>query len=110
MEFAVRHGQGIANPIAGEYDNYALIEFSRSRPDSGMRADMETMLEQAFEEGLIQDATVAQSDAQRAAFWLIRETVVERSEEHTSELQSLMRNSYAVFCLKKKTNNKTLSR
>src|SRR3546814_8613899 len=27
---------------------------------------------------------------------------VERSEEHTSELQSLMRNSYAVFCLKKK--------
>src|SRR3546814_5941133 len=29
-----------------------------------------------------------------------------RSEEHTSELQSLMRNSYAVFCLKPK-NNKT---
>src|SRR3546814_2107174 len=28
-----------------------------------------------------------------------------RSEEHTSELQSLMRNSYAVFCLKKKTNS-----
>src|SRR3546814_6607048 len=28
-----------------------------------------------------------------------------RSEEHTSELQSLMRNSYAVFCLKKKTIN-----
>src|SRR3546814_4860178 len=28
--------------------------------------------------------------------------VVERSEEHTSELQSLMRISYAVFCLKKK--------
>src|SRR3546814_6472968 len=30
-----------------------------------------------------------------------------RSEEHTSELQSLMRISYAVFCLKKKTHNKT---
>src|SRR3546814_7059017 len=29
----------------------------------------------------------------------------ERSEEHTSELQSLMRISYAVFCLKKKNNN-----
>src|SRR3546814_2340642 len=28
-----------------------------------------------------------------------------RSEEHTSELQSLMRNSYAVFCLKKKKND-----
>src|SRR3546814_2100702 len=30
-----------------------------------------------------------------------------RSEEHTSELQSLMRISYAVFCLKKKTNQST---
>src|SRR3546814_2703019 len=29
-----------------------------------------------------------------------------RSEEHTSELQSLMRNSYAVFCLKKKNINR----
>src|SRR3546814_10187187 len=32
-----------------------------------------------------------------------------RSEEHTSELQSLMRISYAVFCLKKKKKNKILS-
>src|SRR3546814_1737359 len=31
----------------------------------------------------------------------------QRSEEHTSELQSLMRSSYAVFCLKKKTKNKS---
>src|SRR3546814_2948230 len=33
-----------------------------------------------------------------------------RSEEHTSELQSLMRISYAVFCLKKKTNERAISR
>src|SRR3546814_1283097 len=33
--------------------------------------------------------------------WLV--VLGSRSEEHTSELQSLMRNSYAVFCLKKKT-------
>src|SRR3546814_2351956 len=31
---------------------------------------------------------------------------IERSEEHTSELQSLMRTSYAVFCLKKKNKQK----
>src|SRR3546814_7353084 len=31
-----------------------------------------------------------------------RDRISVRSEEHTSELQSLMRNSYAVFCLKKK--------
>src|SRR3546814_13559258 len=33
----------------------------------------------------------------------------QRSEEHTSELQSLMRISYAVFCLKKKKKNKQTS-
>src|SRR3546814_1776392 len=33
---------------------------------------------------------------------------VQRSEEHTSELQSLMRTSYAVFCLKKKKTKETI--
>src|SRR3546814_2672364 len=37
------------------------------------------------------------------------EVVRLRSEEHTSELQSLMRISYAVFCLKKKKNNNIAS-
>src|SRR3546814_2412162 len=35
--------------------------------------------------------------------YLGRTDLTARSEEHTSELQSLMRTSYAVFCLKKKT-------
>src|SRR3546814_4100232 len=39
--------------------------------------------------------------------WFLRtDSALRRSEEHTSELQSLMRSSYAVFCLKKKTNKK----
>src|SRR3546814_7994212 len=37
-----------------------------------------------------------------------KSTAPVRSEEHTSELQSLMRNSYAVFCLKKKKKHKLL--
>src|SRR3546814_9554383 len=50
----------------------------------------------------------ASLSASRMPFYLINCTDLRRSrsEEHTSELQSLMRNSYAVFCLKKKTNNK----
>src|SRR3546814_10212599 len=40
--------------------------------------------------------------------WVVgRGYAPDRSEEHTSELQSLMRISYAVFCLKKKTKNNT---
>src|SRR3546814_2172882 len=36
---------------------------------------------------------------------IMRRSTDPRSEEHTSELQSLMRSSYAVFCLKKKNYN-----
>src|SRR3546814_8205173 len=39
----------------------------------------------------------------------IDQRAAHRSEEHTSELQSLMRNSYAVFCLKKKNSHQKSS-
>src|SRR3546814_1422394 len=52
----------------------------------------------------ILDAGSGYGDMLRAIHrWAARHGV-ERSEEHTSELQSLMRISYAVFCLKKKNN------
>jgi len=67
----------VTEPLGERYDLYALIEFSGARAESGMRANMETMLESAFEDGLVIDATIAQSGAQRAAFWRIREGIPE---------------------------------
>src|SRR3546814_6589415 len=49
--------------------------------------------------GIRQGAGVAAGARRRLGAWAIEDL---RSEEHTSELQSLMRISYAVFCLKKK--------
>src|SRR3546814_4167130 len=53
-------------------------------------------------------AAYFERDADAAWAWLVERGLVAadrtRSEEHTSELQSLMRISYAVFCLKKKNN------
>src|SRR3546814_2215030 len=49
------------------------------------------------------DAAAAPTHARRTS----RQGREERSEEHTSELQSLMRSSYAVFCLKKKSETTT---
>src|SRR3546814_9567802 len=49
-------------------------------------------------------ADVVQGDLGKSV--VTRQPVL-RSEEHTSELQSLMRTSYAVFCLKKKNTQKT---
>src|SRR3546814_4514223 len=44
--------------------------------------------------------------ARAAGFQAVEDRGDDRSEDHTSELQSLMRISYAVFCLKKKKKNK----
>src|SRR3546814_12580468 len=51
--------------------------------------------------GILEAGLTAQADGYDA---VCIDTVSDRSEEHTSELQSLMRISYAVFCLKKKKN------
>src|SRR3546814_9465619 len=58
------------------------------------------------------DRAAADDDQMRRPFGQVEDRLVgevghrvERSEEHTSELQSLMRISYAVFCLKKKNKN-----
>src|SRR3546814_2837719 len=53
----------------------------------------------AYETRIFGPDRVAHTDVQRLRL---------RSEEHTSELQSLMRISYAVFCLKKKTKKTTI--
>src|SRR3546814_9277177 len=55
---------------------------------------------------------IARQDTERGAIVALIDIdagttdIFDRSEEHTSELQSLMRISYAVFCLKKKKQNK----
>src|SRR3546814_5712550 len=59
-------------------------------------------------DGQVTRVRVTQSVAANPAFDITPAGLVTgyiRSEEHTSELQSLMRISYAVFCLKKKTKN-----
>src|SRR3546814_9392838 len=50
----------------------------------------------------LKDSAPAGSITERHMRWKARLPKSDRSEEHTSELQSLMRISYAVFCLKKK--------
>src|SRR3546814_1784041 len=70
------------------------LEAERKLRDLGTRGDIIKTMHKAFvERG--QDRGISD---------FAIETGEERSEEHTSELQSLMRISYAVFCLKKNKN------
>src|SRR3546814_4160079 len=88
----------------------------RRRPDGrhvigGAVFQLQPVIAMPQRDGGLQPAVEIRAALERVATVLI--AVAFRSEEHTSELQSLMRISYAVFCLKKKKKqtilNKTLS-
>src|SRR3546814_1078926 len=74
-----------------------LVRSCRLGPQSALRL---AILEPNTEGRLA--ATLARHDEGPAVLWVVGQAPPNRSEEHTSELQSLMRISYAVFCLKKK--------
>src|SRR3546814_8962490 len=57
--------------------------------------------------GMARELGVPEATVRQRTERLVGRGVVQRSEEHTSELQSLMRISYAVFCLNKKNTTKT---
>src|SRR3546814_4890731 len=77
----------------GRWSAEIYLLFAEGRPDVWPAGDLAVQIEVGRILGL----------SERPTEKVTRE-VAERSEEHTSELQSLMRISYAVFCLKKKTN------
>src|SRR3546814_4334809 len=66
------------------------------------REDKEMTPQKVVQEGLVQRMQVEAEAKSRLAKVEWKQDQYLRSEEHTSELQSLMRISYAVFCLKKK--------
>jgi D-lactate dehydrogenase (cytochrome) len=77
LEIAIKHIHGVADPLSEPHEFYVLVEFSGARPSGGMAENMTAFLEDAFHHEMIGDAVVAQSEAQRAAFWRIREAIVE---------------------------------
>ncbi len=73
IDFCVKHGPSIRDPLASRHPWYVLMEISSSRDDA--RATLEAILTRAFEDGIIDDAAIADSLAQRAAFWTLREVI-----------------------------------
>ncbi len=73
VDFAARHIDGAAWPLAARAGHVVLVDLASSRPDAGLRALMEAVLEEAMAAGEVLDAVVAESEAQRNALWKIRE-------------------------------------
>ena len=73
IELVIRHIPATRLPLAAPALHYALIELAATRQDAGLARGLEAVLADALEAGEISDATLAASDAQRLAFWKLRE-------------------------------------
>lgn len=69
-----KHIPGARDPLDKPFPWYVLAEFSSGR-EGALRADVEAILADAFEAGLILDATIAENEAQAAAFWHLRHVI-----------------------------------
>ena len=73
VELVLRHIPGTTLPLAEPAAQYVLVELATPREGAGLRAALETVLATAMEAQLVTDAVIAESGAQRAALWRLRE-------------------------------------
>jgi FAD/FMN-containing dehydrogenase len=73
MAFVLAHIPGAVLPLAAPAAHYVLVDLGTARPNAGLRAGMEQVLEAALADGVVVDAAIAESEAQRAAIWRLRE-------------------------------------
>ncbi|HVN41864.1 MAG TPA: FAD-binding oxidoreductase, partial [Steroidobacteraceae bacterium] len=87
VEFTTCHIPGVSDPLATPYPSYVLCEVSSARDDPALRELLEQALEQAVDDGLVTDAAVASSLAQREALWRLRESVPEGQRHEGASLK-----------------------
>jgi FAD/FMN-containing dehydrogenase len=73
LGLVLAHIPGTALPLAAPAAHYALLDYAAPREDAGLRTVLESVLEAALEAGEVTDAVLAESGAQRAALWRLRE-------------------------------------
>jgi len=71
VDFSVRHGIDVRDPLGDKHRWYVLMELSSPRDDA--RATLEAILEKAMEDGIVDDAVIAANLSQRQAFWKLRD-------------------------------------
>ena len=77
VEFTTKHIPGVRDPLQTIHDWYVLIDISTSDSAQTAQTMIETLLEQGFEAGLVEDAVIASSVAQQEAIWHMRESMSE---------------------------------
>ncbi|MBB4038655.1 FAD/FMN-containing dehydrogenase [Microvirga flocculans] len=75
LEIVLKHAAGAVRPLAGDHAAYALIELSSPDPEIDLSKRLERVLGSALEAGIVEDASIAASEARNAALWHLRESL-----------------------------------
>ena len=86
VDLVLRHIPGTRLPLAKPSGHYVLVEFTGDLPNAGVREKLEDVLGAAQDRGLVQDAALAGTSAERASLWRLRE---EQSEAQRREAASV---------------------
>ena len=87
MELVTRHIPGATLPMAPA-PHYALVELATPRRNARLREGLEEVLESAMEDGLVTDAVIAESEAQRQAMWKLREEHAEAQKREGASVKN----------------------
>jgi FAD/FMN-containing dehydrogenase len=77
LDFVLKHLPGARDPLGARYPWYVLLELSSGEAADTLRATLERLLEDAHAHNLVEDAVLADSEAQRLALWRLRDSLSE---------------------------------
>ena len=81
LQLVMAHVPGRKRPLSAAHPWHVLIELADTGAQHALDQALETVLEQASEQGLLRDAAIATSESQRSAFWLVRHSVSEANKK-----------------------------
>jgi len=87
MDLVIAHIPGATLPI-DKAPHYCLVDLATPRPHALLRAGFEQVLEAALEDGVITDAAIAESGAQRDALWKLREEHAEAQKRQGASVKN----------------------
>ena len=87
FELVLAEIPGTRDPFAGRHPCYVLAELSAGAGEDDARGRMESLLAAAMEDGLVRDAVIAESGAQAADFWKLRETIPEAQKQDGASIK-----------------------
>ena len=85
LQLVLKHIPGTRSPLEREQPWNVLVEATTADPNANISAEIERLLEEALQQGIIADAVPASNEAQAEAFWRIRDAIseAERAEGQT---------------------------